>query len=168
MPSDLHESLADQGVKWFRRQGFGVIAADLAALGCRERADVVAFRSQCCAIIEAKASRADFFADLRKPERMNGGLGLYRFYICPPGLIQASELPAGWGLIYADGRKVTDVVRPLGNLWPGPGTMFESWAAFQHQNDSDAERSVLYSISRRLVLGKPIVKRTINVSGAEN
>lgn len=158
MPSELHEALSAQGVKWFKRQGFGVIAADLAALGCRERADVIAFRSQCSAIMEAKASRADFLVDAKKPERKAGGVGLYRFYICPPGVIKPDELPKGWGLLYGDGRQVIDVVRPKGNAWPGPNTQFESWAAFQHQNDMEAERSVLYSISRRLVAGKPILK----------
>jgi hypothetical protein len=33
MPSDLHEALSAQGAKWFKRQGFGVIVADLSALG---------------------------------------------------------------------------------------------------------------------------------------
>lgn len=158
MPSELHEALSDQGVKWFKRQGFGVIAADLAALGCRERADVIAFRSQCSAIMEAKASRADFLSDAKKPERKSGGIGLYRFYICPPGLIRPDDLPTGWGLLYGDGKKIVEVVRPKGNVWPGPGTKFESWAEFQHQNDPDAERSILYSISRRLIAGKPILK----------
>lgn len=158
MPSELHEALSAQGVKWFKRQGFGVIAANLGALGCRERADVIGFRSQCSAIMEAKASRSDFLADAKKPERKAGGVGLYRFYICPPGVIEPEELPTGWGLLYCDGHKVIDVVRPKGNAWPGPGTQIASWAAFQHLNDNDAERSVLYSISRRLVAGKPILK----------
>lgn len=158
MPSDLHETLSAQGVKWFKRQGFGVIAADLAAMGCRERADVIAFRSQCSAVMEAKASRGDFLSDAKKPERKVGGVGLYRFYICPPGMIQPDELPSGWGLLYGDGKKVIEIVRPLGNVWPGPDTKFSSWAAFQHQNDLNAERRILYSISRRLVAGKSIMK----------
>jgi hypothetical protein len=58
MPTDLHDQLADLGAKWLERQGVAVIATDLTALGCRERADVIGFRSQCSATIESKVSRA--------------------------------------------------------------------------------------------------------------
>ncbi len=158
MPTELHDRLADLGAKWLKRQGFAVIATDLGALGCRERADVIGFRSQCSAAIESKISRADFLADLRKPHRQAGGIGVYRFYICPPDLIRPEELPARWGLLYGDGKRVTEIARPKGNVWPGLKTTMPDWLDWQHEADQDAERSVLFSISRRLALGQPIMK----------
>lgn len=97
MPSELHDELAKIGAAWLKRNGLAVVATDLTALGCRERADVIGFRAQCSAAIESKVSRADFFADRKKPHRESGGIGLYRFCICPAGLIAADELPARGG-----------------------------------------------------------------------
>jgi len=158
MPSELHDELAALGAAWLKRNGFAVVATDLNALGCRERADVIGFRSQCSATIESKVSRGDFLADLKKPHCHTGGIGLYRFYICPAGLIAAEELPARWGLLHVTGRRVVEVVRPRGNIWPGPTTSIAGWSEWQHETDLDAERSVLFSISRRLALGRPITK----------
>ncbi|MYM92406.1 hypothetical protein [Duganella vulcania] len=158
MPSELHNELSTIGAAWLKRNGFAVVATELTALGCRERADVIGFRSQCSATIESKVSRADFLADWEKPHREVGGIGLYRFYICPAGQIGADELPARWGLLYVDGKRVTEVARPRGNIWPGPKGNIAGWAEWQHEVDQDAEPSVLFSISRRLSLGQPITK----------
>lgn len=158
MPSELHDRLAALGAAWLKRQGFSVVATDLSALGCRERADVVGFRSQCSATIESKMSRGDFLADLKKPHRLTGGVGLYRFFICPSGLIREDELPARWGLLYVDGNRIREVAKPRGNAWPGAKTQMASWLEWQHNADFDAERSLLFSISRRLAAGKPILK----------
>ena len=158
MPTELHDNLANLGAKWLKRQGFGVVTTDLTALGVRERADAIGFRSTCSTIIESKISRADFLKDSKKPHRASGGLGLYRFYICPIDLIQPDELPSKWGLLYAEGKTVIEIVRPLGNMWPGHGTTHQEWSMFQHETSFEAERSILFSISRRLAQGKVILK----------
>ncbi|MDH2636824.1 adenylosuccinate synthase [Acinetobacter nosocomialis] len=53
-------------------------------------------------VLEAKVSRSDFLADRKKPHRAKPetGVGKWRYYICPQGLIKADELPEKWGLIY--------------------------------------------------------------------
>lgn len=158
MASELHDAQSVIGAKWLKRQGFSVVATELSALGCREQADVIGFRSQCSVVIESKVSRADFLVDQKKPHRTDAGIGLYRFYICPPGMIRVDELPARWGLLYADGKKVIEVVRPQGNIWPGSGTTIGNWGQFQHSPDLVAERNVLFSISRRLVAGKSVLR----------
>lgn len=154
MPGELHQELVHLGERWMKREGFGVVAAELVANGSDEQADVVGFRATCSAILEAKASRADFLADSKKPHRATGGLGVYRFYICPPGVIKLDDLPRGWGLLYAFGRQVTSVLRPTGNVWPPYGVSVGDWAAFQHLPDANAERAVLYSIARRRSLSR--------------
>ncbi|WP_334001468.1 hypothetical protein [Burkholderia gladioli] len=154
MAGDVHKLLVTSGEKWLRRQGFAVVASELVTAGTREQADVIGFRSNCSAVIEAKASRSDFLADARKPHRVAGGLGTYRFYLCPPEVIDVSDLPERWGLLYAEGRSVREILRPTGNGWPSPRSTFGDWPAFQHEADQDAERSVLFSIARRRSLSR--------------
>lgn len=154
MPSDLHQSLIDLAVRWLKRNGFAVIASDLVVAGVTEIVDAIAFRSNSSVVVEAKASRADFLADKLKPHRTTGGLGVYRFYISPPGVIEIPDLPPRWGLLHATGRKVTEVLRPTGNYWPPCGAQTGDWGCFQHQPDQLAERYALYSIARRRSLSR--------------
>lgn len=154
MPGDVHMQLVALGERWLKRQGFAVVATELVTRGTPEQADAIGFRSNCSAVIEAKASRADFLADSQKPHRVAGGLGVYRFYLCPEGVIRVDDLPAGWGLLHAVGRSVVEVLRPRGNMWPPLGSVVGDWAAFQHEPDAHAERGVLYSIARRRSLSR--------------
>lgn len=151
-----HRALVELGERWAKRQGFAIVATELTALGCREQADVIAFRSSCSLMIEAKCSRADFFADSKKPERVAGGLGVYRFYICPAGLISPAELPARWGLLWAETGKINAVKAPKGNGWPSydPASTYGQWAEFMHEPDLRAERAVMFSIARRRSLSR--------------
>lgn len=62
-------------------------------------------------LVEVKTSRADFFADRQKkfrelPER---GIGLYRYYMAPAGMVAVDELPEKWGLIEIKGSKRPEV-----------------------------------------------------------
>lgn len=152
MPSPKHDQLVQLGAKWLRRNGFGVVATELTAQGCREQGDVIGFRSGCSALIEVKVSRSDFQADAKKPERISGvGLGVYRFYLAPVGIITPEDLPRAWGLLHEDEGRIVEVVRPKGNIWPGYSEHhIENWGEFQHCPDLRAERRVLYSIARRL------------------
>lgn len=63
-------------------------------------------------VVEVKTSRADFRADAKKVFRVNSeqGMGNYRYYLCPEGLIKESELPTKWGLIYVGSRGKLSVV----------------------------------------------------------
>lgn len=66
-------------------------------------------RSGVSLLVECKASREDFLADDVKPSRLTGkangsprkteGLGAYRFYLAPAGLLCPDEIPEGWGLL---------------------------------------------------------------------
>lgn len=63
-------------------------------------------------LLEAKTSRSDFLADKNKPHRLHpeSGMGKYRYYICPTGLIKPEELPEKWGLIYVSEKGICKVV----------------------------------------------------------
>lgn len=66
-----------------------------------ELPDVIAFNARYSTVIECKVSRSDFLKDRYKSFRLNPnqGMGDYRFYCAPKGLIKPEELPHGWGLI---------------------------------------------------------------------
>jgi|AntDeeMinimDraft_5_1070356.scaffolds.fasta_scaffold05781_5 hypothetical protein len=157
MPSKLHEEQSLKAAAWLRRNGFSVVATNIGAHYSREKIDCVGFRATCSVLIESKISRADFFADRKKPERGSMGVGLYRFYITPPGLVTIDELPGGWGLLHYDGRRVTMVHGPQGNYWPSFDTEHESWDPFKHKVNEDADRGILFSIARRLSMGKSVL-----------
>lgn len=69
-------------------------------------------------VIECKTSRGDFFGDRRKYWRLRRGLGRFRYYLVPPGLLRGLKLPALWGLLECHATQIRSVVRareiPLG------------------------------------------------------
>ena len=73
-------------------------------------------------LVECKVSRADFRADRKKiihgaPDTCPGQ---ERWYLTPPGLVGAHEVPEGWGLAEAGARSVRVVVpAPEGEWSPG-------------------------------------------------
>ncbi len=148
-----HAELVNIGQRWLVKQGFSVVVTETNAVGCREIPDVIGFRSNCSAVIEAKATRRDFMRDSKKSARDKRSLALgnYRFFICPFGLIKPDELPDKWGLIYFDGRNTVDVSRPIGNLWAGKREYLnDNWLRFFHESCVNQEREMLFSIARRL------------------
>lgn len=155
--SDEHKPLTLMGASWLKKMGFGVVGTEMFCHESRERPDVVGFRTSCSAVIEVKVSRSDFFADRSKPVRLTGGIGIYRFYLCPEGLIKPEEIPPRWGLLYAKGRSVVALNMPMGNRWPGlivnpiEEPSIVEWRALQRTPNPVAERSCLYSLARREV-----------------
>lgn len=162
-----HAALVTLGMRWARKQGFGVVHGELTSAATREIPDVVAFRTQCSIVIECKTSRSDFLVDAKKPWRQPGrGIGHYRFYLAPAGLIDPGELPQQprWGLIEVGPRNVPQLrvgpLNGLSNLWP-PNVHEEyirrlldldhpeGWDKFWHPSDLAIERGLLYSIARR-------------------
>ena len=93
-----HGSLIEMAAKWLARQGYSVVTTDVVA---SELADAIGFATSESCLIECKASRSDFAADAKKYFRQNPekGMGKYRYYLTPPGLLSLDELPAGWGLL---------------------------------------------------------------------
>lgn len=57
-------------------------------------------------LIEVKVSRADFLADAKKRhrEQPKDGMGVYRYFMAPAGLISVGELPPKWGLLEVTAR----------------------------------------------------------------
>src|SRR5438270_7160882 len=104
-----HQQLVRMAEQWLRtRYRCGIVLSEQSCAS-GETPDVIAWKGRCrSVVVECKISRADFLADRAKPWRQDPetALGCERFYMAPAGLITASELPAGWGLLEVRGRKV--------------------------------------------------------------
>ncbi|MGX9960667.1 hypothetical protein ACW0US_18115 [Xanthomonas euvesicatoria] len=120
-----HDELVQTGRRWLKANGCRAILHEPFRAGEPEQPDVIGWRDGVSILIEAKASRSDFLADAKKPWRITPerGMGDWRFYIAPAGLIDPAELPDGWGLLEVSGRRVIPRYGvPLGNCswWDFP------------------------------------------------
>lgn len=90
------------------RMNCGAVFIEPNSFDNKESPDAIGFRSGGCSILmEVKVSRSDFLSDKKKPHRMDPatGMGAYRFYVCPQGVIKVEDLPPKWGLLYFTPRK---------------------------------------------------------------
>lgn len=126
---------------------------ELNCFGSREIADAIGFRLsyEYSILIECKANRADFLSDKHKFFRRMGnhGLGTFRFYMAPSGIIKPKELPDRWGLITVSDRgRPCKRIGPKGTIWTW-GSEYDRWA---HKENKHAEWSLMGSALRRLHL----------------
>lgn len=65
------------------------------------------------AIYEVKVSRADFLADVAKPDKRAAYASLAEavYYCCPQGLIAKAEVPEGFGLVYEVSEGEFEIVK---------------------------------------------------------
>ncbi len=136
----VHCELVGCAAAWLQ-QDYAVVITELTT-GYGEQPDAIGFGYHGnTAIIECKATRADFKSDAKKlfrkhPER---GMGTRRYYMCMPGLIKPEELPEGWGLLYVH---KTQVRRPQ------PSASFAS-------RNTVSEMALLVSALRRIGQNPP-------------
>lgn len=97
------------GVKWLSRRSSVVFYEFSTFAG--ETPDVIGWSSYASTLIECKASRSDFNADSKKFGRRfpHKGMGQFRYYLCPEGIIPLANIPDRWGLLYAKGKHLTVV-----------------------------------------------------------
>ena len=104
-----HEQLRVAAIAFAKRRGYdnighhnlglglGVIASETVTTA-NDIPDVIGWAYGLSYLIECKASKADFNADAKKPQRSNGtGMGNFRYYFTPVGLIAPTSLPSGLG-----------------------------------------------------------------------
>lgn len=146
-----HDRLVYMACRWLKRvAGCGVIFSDddKAIVNTYELPDAIGFRSNTSIMIECKNNRSDFDRDKFKKTRIAPELGMgdWRFYLCPEGLILPDDLPDGWGLLYAiNNRTVKSVSGIPGNCLWGTKQPFNA--------NKTAEMQLMYSALRKLRLG---------------
>lgn len=144
-----HDDLCALAVRWLRRPArLGGHGCSVAVSECRsgyggEIPDAIGFRANWnngSVVVEAKVSRSDFLADRNKPHRRLGGMGTWRYFMAPAGVIRADELPERWGLLEVGARnRITAVVGPAAH-----GSAIErNLEPWRHDPDHDAERDLL-------------------------
>lgn len=133
-----HQKLTKKAAAWLRKNGFKATLTEFRSLS-NEEPDAFGFNGAVSCVIESKVSRADFLADQKKSFRRNpdSGMGVYRYFITPKGLISPEELPLKWGLLEVHGRKTVCLVEAQ---------------AFELESALKAERELIFSLVRRLLL----------------
>jgi hypothetical protein len=113
-----HAKLVSMAVHWLRRYRCGVVLSEQACIS-GEMPDAIGWKKACHSVlVESKVSRADFLVDRVKPcrQKPENGVGCERYYLVPRGLIRSEELPAGWGLLEANGREIERIKHSAKNL----------------------------------------------------
>lgn len=122
--SEQHDLLVKKAAGWLRRMGCRVVLTDpfRANVNTGEQPDAIGWRDGLSILIEAKVSLSDFRADARKKFRVDPSIGMgdWRFFIAPAGLLEGQALPVGWGLLTltTSGRVQLASGGPRGNaMW---------------------------------------------------
>ena len=98
-----HKNAVKRMVLWLRNsRGCAVVMAERSSTYVIEKPDVIGWKSNSASIlIECKVSRSDFLADklksFRRMEEM--GLGDFRYFAAPKGMLTPEDMPEGWGLL---------------------------------------------------------------------
>jgi hypothetical protein len=144
-----HKSLCQLALKWLQRPhsqngpGCTIVLSETACALTGETPDAIGWRpykySFCSVLVEVKVSLADFNADKAKPFRAEPSLGMgkYRYYMAPEGIVPHDKLPDGWGLIEVNKRGHIKIVRGHVTLKYGQD---DPW---QHPSNVGAENSLL-------------------------
>jgi len=142
-----HAKLVERAGKWLLSIGCTAVMTELTAATMHgETPDAIGWYNGSSILIECKASRNDFLSDQKKPFRTapEKGVGAHRLFMCPEEMIAVSELPEGWGLLYASSERkdVKRIVCPDGNCNWGNGS-------FKNNRCMDSEVRLLLSFIRR-------------------
>jgi hypothetical protein len=122
-----HAQLVEKAVRWLRAYRCGVVLSEQACAS-GEMPDAIGWKQHSHSVlIECKVTRADFMADRAKPFRAKPkqGVGCERFYLVPAGLVGASELPLGWGLLEYRAAKIHAAHPSAKNLRSAKGFSLE-------------------------------------------
>ncbi len=95
-----HAQLVLRAERWLRNSvGCSVVLTELVT-SAGEVPDAIGWKRGASTLVECKASVADFKRDADKTHHRAGvGMGTYRYYLTPPGLLKREDVPAYWGLL---------------------------------------------------------------------
>lgn len=133
-----HRELCLLAAQWLRRSKLTspscpYVAVELVTAS-QESPDVFGWNYWATVLIEVKVSRSDFLADSKKSFRQQPeeGVGAFRYYCTPEGLITEADLPDKWGL-----------------LWEKDGVITVVKSAERQMQNAQGEITILASIMRR-------------------
>lgn len=98
-----HTELVRAAGRWLRgTAGCSMVLEELVATTSNgEQPDAIGWWCGKTLLVECKASRADFMADQKKRfrQRPERGMGQFRYFMAPEGLLRPEEMPPRWGLL---------------------------------------------------------------------
>ena len=104
-----HDVVVDRAAKWLKSIGCGAVLSELRThTRSGEQPDAIGWRDGVSILVECKTSRSDFFRDAKKRFRIQPELGMgdWRFYMCPDGVLTPEDMPEGWGLLSIKSKRV--------------------------------------------------------------
>lgn len=114
-----HSDLVRRAARWLRNsQRCGVVLTEFSSAS-REVPDAIGWGGgwRFSYLVECKTSIGDFYADKKKPGRCGtrayAGIGRFRYYLTPPGLLSAELIRKHrprWGLIEAKPKTIRTVL----------------------------------------------------------
>ena len=116
-----HQELVERAVAWLKNSRHCPLVIARRRAVTLEHPDAIGFWiTKPSVLIECKASRSDFRADRKKffREFPAKGMGYFRYFLTPAGLVAKEEVPANWGLLEVRGRTVRQAKK---------ATPFSSW-----------------------------------------
>ena len=136
-----HDELSLIVAKWLKKHSKNILIPNCATIALdiktleQEKPDVIGWNGCSSIMIEVKVGRGDSLQDFKKPFRKypEKGVGQYRYYCCPDGLIKENEIPEKWGLLYLNDKNKIEIIKV---------------AEIQKAN-MIAERNILISLIRR-------------------
>lgn len=146
-----HSDLVNIAENWLKKtKKCGFVLKEFKTQGTNgEIPDALGFRKNYSILIECKTTRKDFHKDKTKSFRINSyeGLGSFRFYLCPEGILTKKDLPRKWGLIVVKKNgEVKQIVGPK-------GVIFSIKSRFYHKRKcKQDEIALMYSALRRIEL----------------
>ena len=125
-----HDELVARAARWLRNtQGCGVVLTEFGSSSI-EIPDAIGWATggRFSTLVECKTSRSDFYADKKKPGRVgitaSHGIGRYRYYMTPPGVLSVDlvrEHRPKWGLLEVKPRTIRTLLKaeqfPLETAW---------------------------------------------------
>lgn len=109
-PPLSHPQLVARAIRYLRTIRKCQIVLSEMQCNWLESPDAIGFSKKVSILIECKTSRSDFSRDSRKASRRPGvGMGYYRFYLVPAGIVRRHEVngfdaeivtTSGWGLLW--------------------------------------------------------------------
>lgn len=116
-----HDRLVEKAANFLKYQKNCRVVLEEFTAGTRggEIPDVIGWKNRLSYLVECKTSRSDFFRDKKKNFRKFNpnneywnryGMGIYRYYFVPDGLIEPDEVPDNWGLVYLEGRSYKEII----------------------------------------------------------
>jgi len=129
-----HDDLIESARKWLFK-AHSIVITEM--MGGSEIPDAIGWGGgQSTTLIECKTSHQDFLSDKKKISRQWIGMGDFRYYLVPQGVISLNELPEKWGLLeYKDKRSHSKLIKN---------------AEYQHEKSWRSEMGLLCSALRRI------------------